>query len=278
MPEKGSPKYDRWKVLHELKTQARRAQAYADSFDSENKVCQENVQSLFDILFELVSKGARLLLDNSGVWFIETPDMEVYTLSHPLIEETVRVLSQESKRMIGIADGQDYMAQSYKDLIKVYKGFPKEGVDFIDLMPILAVKAKFDRMISDMLALVENKDITKVVGVESRGFFFALPIAQRLEAGFVPARKPNKLPGEIISAQYEKEYGLDELCIQKGVIAPEDSVLIVDDVLATGGTAFAVEQLVLSCTPAVQSVFALEISALGGSKKLLQPHASLLKY
>lgn len=122
--------------------------------------------------------------------------------------------------------------------------YPEPGIIFVDLTSLMmdadALRAAVDR-IADRFA---GKGITKVVGAEARGFIIGTPVAYKLHAGFVPARKPGKLPREVISQSYELEYGTDSLQIHADAIKPGDIVLIVDDLVATGGTAIAQKKLV----------------------------------
>lgn len=122
--------------------------------------------------------------------------------------------------------------------------YPEPGIIFVDLTSLMmdadALQAAVDR-IADRFA---GKGITKVVGAEARGFIIGTPVAYKLHAGFVPARKPGKLPREVISQSYEIEYGTDSLQIHADAIKPGDVVLIVDDLVATGGTAVAQKKLV----------------------------------
>ena len=122
--------------------------------------------------------------------------------------------------------------------------YPEPGIIFVDLTSLMmdadALQAAVDR-IADQFA---GKGITKVVGAEARGFIIGTPVAYKLHAGFVPARKPGKLPREVISQSYELEYGTDSLQIHADAIKSGDVVLIVDDLVATGGTAVAQKKLV----------------------------------
>lgn len=133
----------------------------------------------------------------------------------------------------------------------MYPNFPKEGIDFFDLNPILSDPFKLNNLISELYIKAANLDFDysfdKVVAVESRGFLYGLPVAKNLCVGFVPVRKPGKLPGDVCSVSYSLEYGKDVLQIQKESIKEGDRCLIVDDVLATGGTLKATKQLVESC-------------------------------
>ncbi len=164
--------------------------------------------------------------------------------------------------------------------IRAIQDFPKPGIGFKDITPLLlnreASKACLDLLISEL----KDVKIDKVVGVESRGFFFGTLIAQELNAGFVPVRKPNKLPFSTISASYELEYGTDSLEIHTDAIQKGDKVLIHDDVLATGGTAKAVCELVERLGGEIIQVnFIMELTFLNGREQLVnKPIFTVLTY
>jgi adenine phosphoribosyltransferase len=122
--------------------------------------------------------------------------------------------------------------------------FPKEGVVFKDITPLLGSGEAFAACIDGLVAAYDGQPIDKVIGVEARGFILAAPVALRLGAGFVPVRKPGKLPWEIERQEYQLEYGTDLLEIHRDAIGHDERVLIIDDVLATGGTAAATARLV----------------------------------
>ena len=122
--------------------------------------------------------------------------------------------------------------------------YPEPGVIFKDITPLMADSQGFAAAIDDIADHFMKRGITKVVGAEARGFLVGAPVAYRLGAGFVPARKPGKLPRQVYSQQYALEYGTDELQIHKDAMGPDDRVLIVDDLIATGGTAVATAKLV----------------------------------
>ena len=147
--------------------------------------------------------------------------------------------------------------------------FPKEGIVFKDITPLLASSEATSACLKQLLKSLKDQKIDKVVGVESRGFFFATLLAQELKAGFIPVRKPKKLPFETISVSYELEYGLDSLEIHIDAIQKGDKVLIHDDVLATGGTAKAVCELIEKLGgEIVQLNFLMELSFLNGREKI----------
>lgn len=149
------------------------------------------------------------------------------------------------------------------------QGFPKEGILFKDITPLLINPNARKKCIQTLADSVKDKKIDKVIGVESRGFFFGILLAQELNVGFVPVRKPNKLPHETLSATYELEYGSDTLEIHIDAIQKGDRILIHDDVLATGGTAAAVCELVTRLGgEIVQLNFLMELSFLNGREKI----------
>jgi adenine phosphoribosyltransferase len=158
---------------------------------------------------------------------------------------------------------------SLKNYIRDIQGFPKEGIVFKDITPLLIdVKARKESL-EILVSSVKDKKIDKVIGVESRGFFFGMLLAQELNVGFVPVRKPNKLPFDTISASYDLEYGTDTLEIHTDAIQKGDRVLIHDDVLATGGTAKAVCELVERLGGViVQCNFLMELTFLNGREKI----------
>ena len=122
--------------------------------------------------------------------------------------------------------------------------YPKPGVVFKDITTLLKDPDGFEATIDAIAEHFKDAGVTKVVGAEARGFIIGTPVAYKLHAGFVPARKPGKLPREVISQSYELEYGTDSLQIHADAIKPGDVVLIVDDLVATGGTAVAQKKLV----------------------------------
>ena len=163
-------------------------------------------------------------------------------------------------------------SEEFYSLTKVYTDFPKKGVNFLDLSPVLASSQDFCELTNDIahsMIYLGAGNAVKVVGIESRGFIAATYVASSVVASLVLCRKKGKLPGEVISQSYEKEYGTDELCIQKGLIEEGDQVVIVDDVLATGGTIEAVVNIVKQFKPSRISVLVLaEIEGLKGREVL----------
>ncbi|KAF2518732.1 adenine phosphoribosyltransferase [Flavobacterium salilacus subsp. salilacus] len=155
--------------------------------------------------------------------------------------------------------------------IRDIQDFPKQGIIFKDITPLLSNPKAVNKCMELFMDNLKDKNIDKVVGVESRGFFFATLLANRLNAGFVPVRKPNKLPYETVSSSYALEYGTDTLEIHIDAIKQGERVLIHDDVLATGGTAKAVCSLVEKLGgEIVQCNFLMELSFLKGREKINQ--------
>jgi len=156
-----------------------------------------------------------------------------------------------------------------KNYVRDIQGFPKEGILFKDITPLLNDPIATKKCLSVLVESLKGHKIDKVVGAESRGFFFGILLAQELNAGFVPVRKPKKLPYETISATYELEYGTDSLEMHTDAIKKGDRVLIHDDVLATGGTAKAICELVEKLGgEIVQCNFLMELTFLKGREKI----------
>ena len=146
--------------------------------------------------------------------------------------------------------------------------YPQPGVVFKDITPLLADGKAFGAVV-DGLGAAHDGVIDKVVGIEARGFILAAPVACRLGAGFVPVRKKGKLPGPVFAEDYELEYGIATIEVHQDAFAPGDRVLIVDDVLATGGTAAATAALVRRTGAAVAGIVVMiELSFLHGRSKL----------
>lgn len=156
-----------------------------------------------------------------------------------------------------------------EDYIRDVQDFPKEGIGFKDITPLLNNHEALVEAVKQLMTLVGNKKVDRVVGMESRGFFFATLLAEKLGAGFVPVRKPNKLPFDTVKQEYSLEYGTDVLEMHLDAIKPGEKVLIHDDVLATGGTAEAVCKLVERLGGEIVQVnFLMELSFLNGREKL----------
>lgn len=147
--------------------------------------------------------------------------------------------------------------------------YPKPGILFYDITPLLASPEAFGDVIERMADAARPLRPTRIVAAEARGFLFAAPLAQRLGVGLAPVRKPGKLPCEAFEASYDLEYGSNTLCLHKDALTPEDRVLIVDDILATGGTLDAMIRLVGQSGATVAGCCMLmKQDALGGRKVL----------
>jgi adenine phosphoribosyltransferase len=167
-------------------------------------------------------------------------------------------------------------------LIRDIPDFPQSGILFRDITTLLNNAQGLRNTIDRLCTECQTANLTPdyIVGMESRGFIFATPLAYQLNAGFVPVRKPGKLPAPVYSATYELEYGIDRLEIHRDAIAPGSKVLIVDDLLATGGTAKATAELLAQLQAEVIGfAFVIELLALKGKDKLPTiPVISLVKY
>lgn len=156
-----------------------------------------------------------------------------------------------------------------RDSVRDVPDYPKPGVVFKDITPLLGDPVAFSSAVDAIVVSFGRGTIDKVVGIEARGFIIAAPVAYHFGAGFVPLRKPGKLPHETISERYELEYGTETLEVHTDAFAPGERVLIVDDVLATGGTARAAANLVGSSGATVAGLaFVIELSFLSGARKL----------
>ncbi len=167
-----------------------------------------------------------------------------------------------------------------KKLIREVPDFPKPGILFYDITTLLKDRVGFRQVIDQLACRYKECGVDIVLGVEARGFIFAPALAYALGAGFVPVRKPNKLPAPSVSATYHLEYGADTLEIHQDALKPGERVLIVDDLLATGGTARATCRLVEQLGAEVAGVgFVVELTFLNGRQKLAGYDVfSLLQY
>lgn len=167
-----------------------------------------------------------------------------------------------------------------KGLIRTVPDFPKPGILFYDITTLLKDKVGFAQLIDAFAAHYIGQEIDLVLGIEARGFIFAPALAYRLNAGFVPVRKPKKLPAETARVTYDLEYGTDSLEIHLDAIEPGQRVLIVDDLLATGGTMQATVQLVRQLGGEIAGLgFAIELDFLNGRARLSEYNVhSLLHY
>jgi len=170
--------------------------------------------------------------------------------------------------------------EALKSLIRNIPDYPKPGILFYDITTLLRNGDGFRRAVDAVVAPYRTVPIDFVVGIESRGFILGAAVADRLGIGFIPVRKPGKLPGQTISVSYELEYGVDALEIHHDAVASGEKVLIVDDLLATGGTAqAAVSLLKESEAQVVGLAFLIELDELGGRSKLEgEQVSSVLRY
>lgn len=167
-----------------------------------------------------------------------------------------------------------------EDYIRNIPDFPKKGILFRDITTLLNNKTGFKKAINEMAKTLKNKKIDYIIAAESRGFIFGGALACKLNCGFVPVRKPGKLPFKTYRATYSLEYGKDSLEIHRDAFPKNSKVLILDDLLATGGTALAMANLVKKLKGKVAAIaFLIELTALNGRKKLKNyPVYSIIKY
>ena len=167
-----------------------------------------------------------------------------------------------------------------KDSIRIVEDFPKKGISFKDITTLIQDGEKLKYTIDLIVDNLKNKNVDLIVGPEARGFIFGVPVAYALGVGFVPVRKKGKLPGETIEVSYSLEYGEDVLEIYKDVIKQGSRVVIIDDLLATGGTIKAVADLVTKAGGQVIELdFLIELEKIGGRKLLSQYEVkSFVKY
>ena len=167
-----------------------------------------------------------------------------------------------------------------KSTIREIPDFPKPGISFKDITTLLSDPTAFRECIQYLASRYRGQDVSKVVGVESRGFIFAAPLAYELGVGLVPVRKKGKLPARCIQQNYDLEYGIDTVEMHCDAIEPGENVIVVDDVIATGGTLVAACQLVEELGGVVmESVAVLELEFLNGRSKLApRPFLSMVQY
>lgn len=167
-----------------------------------------------------------------------------------------------------------------KKHIRNVKDFPKTGIMFRDITTLLKNPEAFKYTTEQLLNFADGLNINKVVGIESRGFIFGALLADKLNCGFIPVRKPGKLPSEKVSVSYTLEYGEDKLEMHKDAIQPGDKVLVHDDLLATGGTMSAVCQMIEKLGgEVVQISFIIELTFLNGREKIKSYDVhSIVKY
>lgn len=169
---------------------------------------------------------------------------------------------------------------NYNDFIAVVEDFPIEGISFKDITPLLQNAEAYGSAIKELSDFAKSVGATVVLGPESRGFIFGCPVATTLHVGFVPIRKPGKLPREEYRVEYDLEYGSNTLCMHKDALKKGDKVVIVDDLLATGGTVIAAAKLAeMAGAEVVGCCFLIELKALKGRELLKDlPIKTLLEY
>lgn len=167
-----------------------------------------------------------------------------------------------------------------KALIRDIPDFPKKGILFKDITTLLADPKGFNTSLDMLVEELEGVSFDAIAGMESRGFIFGAALAARMHKPFIPVRKPGRLPAETVSIEYALEYGTDTLEIHKDAVTKGDSVLIIDDLIATGGTAAATGELVTSIGAEVAAyAFVIDLTFLGGKAKLGDHKViSLLEY
>lgn len=174
-----------------------------------------------------------------------------------------------NKSPLFVAGHDATLLDDLKSRIRDVPDFPKPGVLFKDVTPVLADPHLFGRAVNAMAAPFRGRHINKVVGVEARGFLLGAPMALALHTGFAPARKPGKLPYKAVMERYSLEYGEDGLQLHEDAVSPGDRVLIVDDLLATGGTAAATARLVTKLGGEVVGFsFLISLDFLSGRERL----------
>ena len=167
-----------------------------------------------------------------------------------------------------------------KSKIRVIEDYPIEGISFMDITTLLIDKDAFEESLNMLEKELEDIDFNYIVGIESRGFIFGAPLADRLGVGFIPVRKPGKLPGEIEKVSYELEYGSNELEMHKDALNEGDKVVIIDDLIATGGSAKACAKLIETLGAEVAAFeFLIELEELNAREELKDYKViSLVKY
>lgn len=167
-----------------------------------------------------------------------------------------------------------------KKYVANVKDFPKKGILFRDITPLMNNGEAFRMATDEIVKFAKEKAVELIVGPEARGFIFGCPVSYAMGIGFVPVRKPKKLPREVVEFSYDLEYGSNTLCMHRDAIKPGQRVLIVDDLLATGGTMEAAVKLVEELGGVVVGLaFLIELEELNGRKKLKDyPVLTLMKY
>ncbi|MBI3073749.1 MAG: adenine phosphoribosyltransferase [Deltaproteobacteria bacterium] len=169
----------------------------------------------------------------------------------------------------------------WKRLIRDVPDFPKPGILFRDITPLLGSPQALGEVVAAFAERYKSRGITRIVAIESRGFIFGAPLALHMGVGFSPVRKPGKLPAKTVSVTYDLEYGEGTLQMHEDAVTKVDRVLVIDDLLATGGTAEAAARLVTTCGASVaEFAFVIELDFLKGRGRLdkVAPVHSLIRY
>ena len=165
--------------------------------------------------------------------------------------------------------GSGWDADALKSLVRTIPDFPKPGIEFRDISTLLSDGAGFSAAIDAMTALARPLNPDRIIAIDARGFLFGAPVAFALGAGVIPARKKGKLPGATLGVDYALEYGTDRLELHVGAVLPGHRALIVDDLIATGGTALACVNLLREAgADVVGAIFAIDLPDLGGADRL----------
>ena len=157
----------------------------------------------------------------------------------------------------------------FKSIIRDIPDYPKKGIVFKDITTLLKDPIAFQEVINVFYEKLKNQKIDKVIGIESRGFIFGAPLAYKLNIGFIPIRKKGKLPGETISVNYDLEYGTDQIEIHTDALQKGERVVLIDDLIATGGTALAAIELINKMeAEVVENFFLIDLNFLGGAQSI----------
>lgn len=169
-----------------------------------------------------------------------------------------------------------------KKVIRTIPNFPKDGIMFRDITTLLSNGEAFHYVINKLADRYRNSPVDLIAGIESRGFIFGAALAHQLQMGFVPIRKKGKLPGEVIQESYNLEYGSDSIEVHLGAIGQGQKVLLIDDLMATGGTIIAAHNLVIKTGGFVhEACFLVDLPEVGGGKKLKElgiPYYAMLEF
>jgi len=157
----------------------------------------------------------------------------------------------------------------FKSIIRDIPDYPKKGIIFKDITTLLKNPKAFQEVINVFYEIIKSQKIDKIIGIESRGFIFGAPLAYKLNVGFIPIRKKGKLPGETISVNYDLEYGTDQIEMHIDALKKGERVILIDDLIATGGTALAAIELINKMeAEIIENLFLIDLTFLGGSKSI----------